>query len=225
MYYNYIMLLYYSVWSKPVKWAVIYMGVLRVSMFASFYVFLSIEILEQIQQYGNFSVFHWVEHMSIVLQSQVKIVLLVRFILKSVLSCYKVYFSVSSYVHGDNYEVSMISGKLYNARNVGLRLEKNINLIGEVKMVNINRAYCCINGTLNNDSATSLWTVVLMVVTWWKIPNDRKSPPNKRAFDKTTAKQIHPTIFLFSLVIWISFENIWVNDISPIRKEQTMHKL
>ena len=63
--------------------------------------------------------------MSIVLQSQVKIVLLVRFIFKSVVSCYKVYFLVSSYVHGDNYEVSMISGKFYNARNVGLRLGKH----------------------------------------------------------------------------------------------------
>jgi hypothetical protein len=113
-----------SACSKSVKCTVIYMCVLRVSMFASFYVFLSIGILEQIQQCGNCFVFHWVKHMSIVLQSQVKIVLLVRFIFKSVVSCYKVYFSVSSYVHGDNYEVSMISGKLYNARNVGLRLGK-----------------------------------------------------------------------------------------------------
>ena len=32
--------------------------------------------------------------------------------------------SVSSYVPGDNYEVSMISGKLYNERNVGLKLGK-----------------------------------------------------------------------------------------------------
>jgi heme/copper-type cytochrome/quinol oxidase subunit 2 len=78
---------------------------------------------------------------------------------------------------------------------------------------------------LNNISATSLWTVVLMVVTWWKIPNDRKSRPDKRAFDNTTAKQIYPTIFLFLLVIWISFENIWVNDINSIRKEQTMYEL
>jgi hypothetical protein len=41
-------------------------------MFASFYVFLAIGILEQIQQCGIFFVFHWVKHMSIVLQSQVK---------------------------------------------------------------------------------------------------------------------------------------------------------
>jgi len=31
--------------------------------------------------------------------------------------------------------------------------------------------YCCVNGTLNNISATSLWTVVLMVETG--IPNEK----------------------------------------------------
>ena len=222
MYYNYILLLYYSVWSKPVKWTVIYMCVLRVSMFSSFNVFLSIGILEQIQQCGNFFVFHWVEHMSKVLQSQVKIVLLVRFIFKSVVSCYKVYFSVSSYVPGDNYEVSMISGKLYNARNVGLRLGKTSTSLVKSKWWIATELIAVL---------TARWTIFQLhrcgQLCWWRLPGekDRKSPPNKRAFDNTTAKQIYPTIFLFSLVIWISFENIWVNDISPIRKEQTMYEL
>ena len=162
------MLLYYSAWSKPVKWAVIYMCVLRVSMFASFYVFLSIGILEQIQQCGNFFVFHWVEHMSIVLQSQVKIVLLVRFIFKSVVSCYKVYFSVSSYVHGDNYEVSMISGKLYNARNVGLRLGKTSTSLVKSKWWIATELIAVL---------TARWTIFQLhrcgQLCWWWLPGEK----------------------------------------------------
>ena len=162
------MLLYYSAWSKPVKWAVIYMCVLRVSMFASFYVFLSIGILEQIQQCGNFFVFHWVEHMSIVLQSQVKIVLLVRFIFKSVVSCYKVYFSVSSYVPGDNYEVSMISGKLYNERNVGLKLGKTSTSLVNSKWWIATEFIAVL---------TARWTIYPLhrcgQLCWWWLPGEK----------------------------------------------------
>ena len=120
------------------------------------------------QTLWKFFVFHWVKHMSIVLQSQVKIVLLVRFIFKSVVSCYKVYFSVSSYVHGDNYEVSMISGKLYNARNVGLRLGKTSTSLVKSKWWIATELIAVL---------TARWTIFQLhrcgQLCWWWLPGEK----------------------------------------------------